>query len=146
LIKHIIMILILTILNLFFVSEPIESKQEYCEINIPVNVTWKGQTQNSFQGKSGTNENTTIDRLSDNAFLISDFTANLFKQFGYDKVYSIEITIDCDNRVSPTSIETDFGICEIIGGKWDNKRQELTLEWAIEFNRLKQKTLFRPKH
>jgi hypothetical protein len=71
---------------------------------------------------------------------ISDFTGGLFRQYEDTTAIPVEIQFIANNII-PLTIETPYGPCKI-SGYWDAQTGTLTLHWAIDFNKIKETSVF----
>ena len=125
--------LYLTLFLLFVLSQL--SAQD-CVINLPENAEWVGATKHPVGEYHGRNESVTIFKAGENEFEVSDISGGTFRLFGADSDMSAILTIDCDNTISQTTIESSYGPINISGGQWYPSQNKLEIIWSNYFNQL----------
>lgn len=122
----------------FFLIFPVSSQQT-CLVQLPNNQYWTGKiVKKSYQG----DDLISILKQDNGSYLISDFSAGLFQQMGFDTNNPMVISIDCENNVTGSSFDTRFGQCVITGGSWDPGSKRLTIDWKIPANYVDETTVF----
>jgi hypothetical protein len=107
----------------------------------PQTVIGSASTTQLSGGITGFNPFLEIKRTSDASIRISDFSGGFFDHFGYGFDHPVELNMDCSGAINSTRLMTDFGECLIEGGLWNEDNQQLTLEWSLPFNKIKEVTL-----
>lgn len=112
-----------------------------CTVSIPSG-TWTGTSLNGVGNLYTSNANVTITDLGNNQFRISDFSGGFIGHFGHSDSNPIDVEIDCDNGVTPKSITTNYGNCQLISGSWNPSTNELILNWSLHQGRINESTKF----
>ncbi|MEQ8240950.1 MAG: Ig-like domain-containing protein, partial [Cyclobacteriaceae bacterium] len=111
---------------------------------LPLKAVYSGASQNGSFGSFGTNSFITLERIAENQYTLSDYTASFWVAFGGQSSISATISDNCGTLSGTEDFASPFGASEITGITYNKNDGSIIIDWVQAFNNITEQTILTP--